>query len=459
MRNITVLVLDDEIRITEKIRQYLLKNEFETFCANEPEQAFQILHEQQIDIVISDVLLPQMNGIEVLKKIKKDFPQTEVIMISGHSDIDTVIEAIRLGAVDFIRKPFHFMDVQLAIERTGKYISLQKQLSEKTEQMSLISRELESKIEKNFIGVSESIKNALNLAMRAAKDKDVNVLITGENGTGKEIIARIIHYASDRKKMPFFPVNSAAIPETLLESEFFGHMKGAFTGAFDHKKGCMELANGGTLFLDEIADMPLTLQAKLLRVLEDRKIKRVGGSKEMFVDIRIITATNRKIEDLIQNYKFRLDLFHRINTLQIHIPPLRERKDDIEPLLRHFVSFLAIEKNQPIPEIDNSVLIKLKRYSFPGNVRELRNMAERALILSSGNKLSDIDFLLAESDMEKIIQQNLNLDENEKRLMKIALEKTNYNQQDASELLGISRDALKRRLKKYKFKIVKEMNQ
>jgi DNA-binding NtrC family response regulator len=458
MRNLSVLVLDDEIRITEKVKQYLLKKDFETYCANEPEQAFQILAENQIDIVISDVLLPQMNGIEVLKKIKKEYPQTEVIMISGHGDVDTVIDAIRLGAVDFIRKPFRFLDVQLAIERTGKYISIQRQLSEKSEQISLISRELETKIEKNFVGTSDSIKHVLNLAMRAAKDKDVNVLITGENGTGKEIIARIIHYASERKKLPFFPVNSAAIPETLLESEFFGHMKGSFTGAFDNKKGCMELANGGTLFLDEIADMPLPLQAKLLRVLEDRKIKRVGGTREIYVDIRIISATNRKINTLVQDNTFRMDLFHRINTIQIDIPPLRERIEDIEPLLRHFVSFLAIEKNQAIPQIDDTVFQKLKVYPFPGNVRELRNMVERALILSDGDILTEKDFLISNEEIDKNAPHTLNLDENEKNLIKIAMEKANYNQQEASEILGISRDALKRRLKKYKFKISKEMN-
>ena len=456
MDKINVLILDDEIRITEKIKNFLMKQNFATYCANHPNDAFQIMQENRIDILISDVLLPQMNGIDVLQKTKKEFPDTEVIMISGHSDIDTVIKAIRIGAIDFIRKPFRFADVQLAIERTGKFISLQQQLDEKMDHVSLISRELESRIEKNFIGISSSIKNVLMIAMKAAQDKDVNVLITGENGTGKEIVARIIHYASERNKFPFFPVNSAAIPETLLESEFFGHMKGAFTGAIDNKKGCMEMANGGTLFLDEIADMPINLQAKLLRVLEDHKIKRVGGNKEIHVNNRLISATNKELKNLIKEKKFRIDLYHRINTINIHIPPLRERTEDIQPLLKHFVKSISIQKNQKVPEIADDVLPKLMRYSFPGNVRELRNMIERAIILCNDNTITAKDFLI--SQQENTDTLHLNLDSNEIKLIKEALQLSDYNQNQASQLLGISRDALKRRLKKHHIKIVKEMN-
>ncbi|MCD4817757.1 MAG: sigma-54 dependent transcriptional regulator [Candidatus Cloacimonetes bacterium] len=455
MPNLNILVLDDEKKITEKIKNYLIKKEFNAHCANSPEEAFNIMNDTEIDILISDILMPGMNGLEVLKNIKKKFPQTEVIMISGHGDVDTVIEAIRLGAVDFIRKPFRFMDVQLAIERTGKYISLQNQLKNSNDQISLISQELESKIEKNFIGISSAIRNVLDLALTAAADKDVNVLITGENGTGKEIIARIIHYSGARSKMPFFPVNSAAIPETLLESEFFGHIKGAFTGATENKKGYMELANMGTLFLDEIADMPLTLQAKLLRVLEDHKIKKVGDVKEIKVDNRLISATNKNIDELINENKFRIDLFHRINTIIINIPPLREHPEDIEVLIKHFVKNISMRKNKITPEIDKSVIKKLMKYHFPGNVRELKNMVERALILSKDDVLWENDFLISVNDKNQHKSVNLNLDENEIKLIKIALKKTSFNQNKASVLLGISRDALKRRLQKYKMKIVK----
>jgi DNA-binding NtrC family response regulator len=374
-------------------------------------------------------------------------------MVSGQEDIDIVIEAQRQGAIDFVRKPFNFTEILFAIERTGKYVQLRNKLKSVEDQKSLISRELESTIERDFIGISAVIKNVIGLALKVANDKDASVLITGENGTGKEIIARIIHYASERKKNIFVPVNSTAIPDTLMESEFFGHKKGAFTDAKEDKKGFFELANGGTLFLDEIADMPFSLQAKLLRAMEERKITRVGDSREISVDIRIISATNKNIEKLIEDEKFRLDLYHRINTFIINIPPLRERPEDIEPLLMHFIADLCRKKKRNIPEIDHSLISQLKRYSFPGNVRELRNMVERALILCDGNCLKPDDFSMKFSESKPEIQkqalQTLNLDENEKMIIEEALRKTGGNQIKAAELLGISRDALKHRIKNH----------
>jgi DNA-binding NtrC family response regulator len=458
MKPLKILILDDEKIYTDKLAHYFENSKFQTFTANAPAKAFEILHSEKIDILICDYILPEMDGLEVVAKVKSDFPEVEVIMISAHGDMDTVIEATRLGAIDFIKKPLRMIELQLAVERTGKFIQLQNQMSSLENDRSLISRQLENLIDRDFVGISEKIQKVRDMALLAAKEKDVNVLVTGENGTGKEIIARIIHYASERSKKPFYPVNSAAIPETLLESEFFGHKKGAFTDATSDKKGCFELADGGTLFLDEISEMPAAMQAKLLRAIEEKKIKPVGGSKEISVDVRIIAATNKDIEKLIEENKFRLDLFHRINTLIINIPPLRERLDDIEPLVDHFVTEITRKKNLPLPKIQQDLLDNLKQYAFPGNVRELRNLVERALILSEGKSLRMIDFPLT-SVIQKTAVENqspdLNLDSNEKTLILMALEQADYNQVKAAESLGILRDALRRKMQKHNIKIRK----
>lgn len=316
---------------------------------------------------------------------------------------------------------------------------------------SLISEELEKRIERNFIGESKEIKKVYELAMTAAKYKDTNVLITGESGTGKENIARIIHYASERKNNNFCVVNSSAITDSLLESEFFGHIKGAFTGAIENKKGYFEVANKGSLFLDEIADMPFNLQSKLLRATEEKKITKVGGTHEISVDFRIVSATNHNIEKLISNNMFRLDLFYRLNTLQIHIPPLRERHEDIEPLLRFFVKDFAIKMNKQVPNISQQLMEELKKYDFPGNVREMRNMVERAIIFCNNSTLSIHDFLInhQETKTKVDLPPKFNLNEVEIQLIQLALNNNNYNQRKSSELLGISRDALIRRMKKY----------
>ncbi len=341
--------------------------------------------------------------------------------------------------------------------RTQKKLEKAKEkIINQSNKIELISKELEKRIEKTLIGKSKAIKDVLKLAITATKYKDVNVFITGENGTGKEIIARIIHFESPRKDFPFFTVNSSAIPENLLESEFFGHTKGAFTGALKDKKGYFELANKGTLFLDEIADMPVNLQAKLLRAIEERKIKRVGDNKEIKVDIRIISATNRNIDELIEEKKFRLDLYHRINTLSIFIPPLRERKEDIEPLLLYFVEYFSKILNKKIPTIDKEVIDHLSKYDFPGNVRELRNMVERAIILSYTNHLTVADFPFKNA---KIAKDKSNMTKSEEiELIKKTLIKNNFNKSLAAKEMNISRDALIRKMKKYGLEIIKSFN-
>jgi DNA-binding NtrC family response regulator len=459
MNALSILVLDDERKIADKVSTYLIKQGYKSQSAYFPTQAIKVLNHEPIDILISDVLMPEMSGLDLLKRVKTLYPHVEVIMITGHGDMDMVIEAMHLGAVDFIKKPFSFLDIQLAIERTGKYLRLQNQLQQVENRSSLISRDLERRTEKNFIGTSKSIKRVLETALMAGEDRDVSVLLTGENGTGKEIIARIIHHASVRHEEVFHPVNSSAIPDTLIESEFFGHKKGSFTDAKEDKKGVFELANGGSLFLDEIADMPFGLQAKLLRALEEKKIKRIGSNKEIDVDVRLISATNQDINQLIKEKRFRLDLLHRINTITLMIPPLRERIEDIESLLTYYVEFFAKRKNKAVPRIAPNVLDHLKSYHFPGNVRELKNMVERASILAKNECLTVSDFPIAGKDIlgEKKESPGLNIYDNEVLLIKDAMEKADYNQKKAAVLLGISRDALIRRLKKYRIKIHKNL--
>jgi DNA-binding NtrC family response regulator len=452
-----VLVIDDEINFTEEIEEFLLNQGYISFTANNVHKGRAILKNQDIDLLILDVRLKGISGLEILKEVKQNYPKLEVIIVSAHGDMDTVINALRNGAIDYLKKPFRHTDIQIAIQRTRKFLDLQRVIKSMEAKTSLISKSLQDKIKRDFIGESQQIKNILEMAITAAKYENTSVLITGESGTGKENIARIIHYDSSRKDNVFCAVNSSAITDSLLESEFFGHKKGSFTGAIADKKGFFEVSDQGTLFLDEIADMPINLQAKILRAIEEKTITRVGETEPVATNFRIIAATNHNIDKLIEEKKFRLDLLHRLNTIHIRIPPLRERIEDIEPLLRYFISEFARKLNKPAPVIDKEAITSLKNYSFPGNVRELKNMVERALILCKSESLTESDFITnsstkAESQSTKV---NFNLEENELSLIRLALKERNYNQNKTAELLGITRDSLIRRLKKYGVQVSK----
>ena len=455
-----VLVIDDEINFTEEIEEFLLNQGYISFTANNVHKGRAILKNQDIDLLILDVRLKGISGLNILKEVKQNYPKLEVIIVSAHGDMDTVINALRDGAIDYLKKPFRHTDIQIAIQRTRKFLDLQRVIKNMEEKTSLISKNLQEKIKRDFIGESQQIKDILELAMTASKYRDTSVLITGESGTGKENIARIIHYESSRKDNIFCAVNSSAITDSLLESEFFGHKKGSFTGAIVDKKGFFEVSNEGTLFLDEIADMPINLQAKILRAIEEKTITRVGETEPIATDFRIIAATNHDIDQLIEEKKFRLDLLHRLNTIHIKIPPLRERTEDIEPLLKHFASEFARKLNKPTPKIEKETISFLKNYSFPGNVRELKNMVERALILCKNEYLSESDFMTNTSNKTDSQQAkiNYNLEENELSLIRLALKERNYNQNKTAELLGITRDSLIRRLKKYGIQVSKSEN-
>lgn len=454
---IKILILDDEKQFTEELNGFFVGSDYESFEANTAAEGRKILADHEIDLLILDVRLPGVNGLDILKDVKVTYPNMEVIIISAHGDMDTVIKAMRLGAFDYLRKPFRFIDIQIAIERTQKYLQMHRQLKKMEEKNSLISKTLEGKIDRQFIGVSPQIMKVFEQAVTAAEYAEANVLITGESGTGKENIARIIHYSSSRKDNLFCAVNSSAITESLLESEFFGHKKGSFTGAISDKMGFFEVCNHGTLFLDEIADMPFNLQAKILRATEEKVITRVGDTVPVHTDFRIISATNHDIEKNVEEKKFRLDLLHRLNTLHIHIPALRERPQDIGPLLDHFVDLYSLRFKKPKVEVSKDVYDALLRYDFPGNVRELKNMVERAIILCKGNVLGIDDFPVRKHSTlpSETKSEDVNLKSNEIVIIQKALQSVKYNQRAAADLLGITRDALIRKMKKYNIVINK----
>ncbi len=452
-----VLILDDEKPFTEELHELLQNSGYRAFESNTASEGMKILETEQIDLLILDVRLPRVNGLDVLKEVKMKYPNVEVIIVSAHGDMDTVIKAMRLGAIDYLRKPFRHIDIQIAIERIQKFLHLQRRIVQMEEKNSLISKDLEARTERHLIGESPQLKKVLDLALTAAKYPFTNVLITGESGTGKENIARIIHYASPLKDNIFCPVNSSAVTDSLLESEFFGHKKGSFTGALTDKKGFFEISDNGTLFLDEIADMPYNLQAKILRAIEEKKITRVGETEERSTNFRVISATNHNLENLVEQKKFRLDLLHRLNTLHIHIPPLRERPEDIEPLLHYFAEDFSMKMNKAVPSIDSGVIPELKSYSFPGNIRELKNITERAIILCKGDSLVIEDFPLeyGKRHLSFPEDKSVNLKKVEKELIQLALKRNDYNQTVAANQLGITRDSLIRRMKKYGIAIQK----
>lgn len=454
---IRVLIIDDEKSFTEEIHEFLYKTGYYCFEANTGKDGLNLLKNQEFDLLVLDVLLPDINGLDILKEAKLKYPNIEVIIVSGHGDMDTVLKAMRLGALDYLRKPFRHADMQIAIERTQKFLVLHQRLKQMEEKNSLISKSLEEKIDRQFIGISSQIQEVFEKAITAANYPEASVLITGESGTGKENIARIIHFSSKRKDHVFLAVNSSAITDSLLESEFFGHKKGSFTGAICDKMGYFEVCNEGTLFLDEISDMPLNLQAKILRATEEKVITRIGDTNPIRTDFRIISATNIDVDKLVQEKKFRLDLFHRLNTLHIHIPPLRERIEDIKPLILHFAQNFSAKFNKPNFTIDKGVIDELKKYEFPGNVRELKNMTERAFILCKGNMLGINDFPIRplKNQAREFNDGSFNLKTQEISLLRNALKSNNYNQKTTADMLGITRDALIRKMKKFNIRLGK----
>ncbi len=461
-KNISILIVDDEPRVVDEIEEFLASKEYNVFKAGKPSAAFKQLELHTINIVILDIKLPEMSGLDVLLKIKSEYPEIEVIMISGHGDIDTVIQALRNGATDYFAKPFRLFDINNAITRTQKYLELNKKLKKAQKNVDDLSEKILNTIGTQLLGKSVAIRMLISMMNKVAKSDNTSVLILGESGTGKELVANGIHQLSKRSNNMFYSVNCSAVPETLFESEFFGHKKGSFTGAHQDKAGWFEIADNGTLFLDEISDMPLGQQAKLLRVLEERQVSKVGSRNNKHVDVRVITASNTKLETLASENKFRQDLFHRLSVFVIQIPPLRERKEDIPLLFDYYLKQYSSQMEKNIRMSDPVIIDILTDYDFPGNIRELKNIIERAVIMCDGDTIlpEHISFSMNTTpksaykvtETEKSFHNdpdNFDLDFHEKKLIQSAMVRANNNKSKAATLLNITWQALDRRMKKY----------
>ncbi|SDO62888.1 sigma-54-dependent transcriptional regulator [Desulforhopalus singaporensis] len=449
-----LLLVEDEARMREVIKMLLSDLDLNIYEACDGEQAIDLFDNETVSLVITDLKLPKISGIEVLKHIKDAKPEVPVIVITAFGSIDSAVEAIHQGAFDYVTKPFTEDKLRSCIKKA-------MQISRLTSEVKYLRREIEGKFTfDNIIGNSNEICEILRLAGEVSLT-DTTVLITGESGTGKELLSRATHLNSSRSKRPFLPVNCAAIPATLLEAELFGYEKGAFTGAHQLKKGKFELASGGTLFLDEIGDMDMEMQAKFLRVLESKTIERLGGSKTIATDVRLIAATNKDLEQMVREGTFREDLYYRISVFPIRIPSLRERRDDIPLLCQYFINEFSVTFGRRAPAMSDKVMEMLYNHPWKGNVRELRNVLERAMILAKGDNITARHVILNESYAKPLGELNLDqivelllrdhrvgLEELEKKYIQYAMEIAGNNVSKAARLLGLSRATLRYRLDK-----------
>ena len=448
-----ILVVDDEKLIRWSLKERMTREGHSVREAEDGKSAAAALDAELPDLVLLDMKLPDTDGLTILRSILDRAPQLPVIIITAYSTVDTAVEAMRVGAYDYISKPFDMDELTMTVKRALEASTLRREVTERV-------REEKARFGiHNFVGKSRPMQEIGSLVRKVSQSQASTVLIRGESGTGKDVIARAIHFESARADKPFMNITCTALQETLLESELFGHEKGAFTDAKSQKKGLFELANNGTVFLDEIGDMSPSLQAKLLRALEDRTFRRVGGSQDIKVDVRIIAATNRPLEKLIEEKRFREDLYYRLNIITIDILPLRERREDIPLLVDHFLKKFSTEFRKTINDISSEALRKLESYDWPGNVRELKNVIERAVLLGSGPVISAEDLTLgrgpaaAAPDKDKKLfslpAKGVKFDELEKDIVLQALERTNGNQTKAGELLGMTRDQIHYRMEKF----------
>lgn len=450
-----LLLIDDEDVIHKSVGGFLSKLGYEVLKAIDGEEGLKIFRSEPIDIVISDIKMPGMDGLALLNAIVQEDKQAEVILMTGHGDLDMAVDALRNGAFDFFKKPVVLDELLACLQRTKKYREMREEKDRIQKRLTALLRTGSPLGRYEILGESSAIKQVQALIDKVADAERTTVLIQGESGTGKELVAHEIHQRSVRKEASFMSVNCTAIPETLLESELFGHEKGAFTDARESRAGVFELADGGSLFLDEIGDMNLSAQAKILRVLEERQVRRVGGGREIPVDVRLITATNQNLKQMVGDKTFREDLFFRLNVFAIALPPLRERGDDVLLLAYYFLKQFASDMGKNITGMTRSVENKLKKYPFPGNIRELRNLVERAVILCDADYLMEADFPDLDGSFLVDAGSNflnddmpLDLEALEKYAIVRALKLSNGNQTEASKYLGIGHDALRYRIKK-----------
>jgi len=450
-----ILVVDDEKLIRWSVSERLQRDGYEVLAAESGEQALELVAQSSPDLMLLDVRLPGMDGLTTLQRSLGLHAELAVIMMSAHSTVDNAVEAMKIGAIDFLVKPFPFQSLDAAVQRALQNARTRRQIAALTSE-----RRGDAASHGQLIGRSPIVEQIRGMVSRLASSDATTVLVEGESGAGKEVVARAIHFESGRAERPFLQVNCAALPEQLLESELFGHERGAFTDAHAQKKGLFESAEGGTVMLDEIGDLPPGGQAKLLRLLENKTFRRVGGVTELRADVRVLAATNVNLEERVAEGRFRADLFFRLNVVRIRMPSLREHTDDVPLLVAHFVAKFNHEMKRQVKGVAPAAMDHLQAYHWPGNVRELRNVVERAFILHAGADEIKPEHLPAElksapapRKTDKLVphvpDQGLVLEDVEKRLIVEAMERASGNQSKAARLLGVSRDTLRYRLKKH----------
>jgi len=447
----SILVVDDEEKILKTLGRALRDDGHEVVDTTSARQAQRLLGERSFDVFLVDNVMPEIGGIDLIREYVAAAPENEraqILMMTAHATVESALEAMKLGALDYLQKPFEIDELLVVVRRALEHQRL------RTEYRYLVSERDEQFDHYGLIGRSRAMEEVIRRAELVAETKST-VLITGETGTGKELVARAIHDRSAQRSMPLIKVNCAAIPETLLESELFGHVRGAFTGATTSKKGRFALADGGSIFLDEIGTMSLTLQSKLLRVLQEREFEPLGGERTERVDLRVIAATNRDLRQMVAEGKFQEDLFYRLNVIPIEIPPLRERRDDIPPLVEHFIRKHAQRTGRRFDRIDDALLVGLQQYDWPGNVRELENTIERAVVLSPGPAISAraISVLGAAAPQTSglpSLKLRQNIEWVERETIRRALDSSGGVKKDAAEMMGISQRALSYYLAKYR---------
>jgi DNA-binding NtrC family response regulator len=442
-----ILVIDDDSSLRRILEYNLQEDGYDVYVAASGGEGLQAFDEHSPSLVITDLKMPGIDGFQVLREIKERNPETLVMIITAFGAVDTAVEAMKLGAYDYITKPFNRDELKLVVRKALQVTSLSRENRQ-------LRQELAEKIDfRNIVGISREMEKVFQVVRKVA-NTDATVLITGESGTGKELVAKALHTLSARKTAPFVPINCAAIPRDLLESELFGHVKGAFTGAVRDKTGKFKQADGGTLFLDEVGELPLDLQSKLLRALQEKVVEPVGGTEALQLDVRVVAATNLDLEQAMRDGTFREDLFYRLAVIPIHIPPLRERKDDIPLLVKHF----AAKHGADTVVFSDETVKALITYQWPGNVRELENTVERLLILREGDtiavadlpgKLRGISNTGVSSSVVNLPAEGCSLEQLEREIVLQALERNDWNQTAASRFLKIPRHVLIYRMEKY----------